>query len=412
MSQPQVLRTLRALIAIRGATRVLVTSSLCRLSYAMIGLSMMLTIEHATGSLRSAATSSASFSILALTTPWKARWVDRRGARVPIALLGCAFSASLFATAILALSGVHGAPLFVATSAISGVVSPPIGPSVRSLWAHVSNEVVSLTHLYSFDLVLEDSLFTLGPVVVGLVVACNGPLPTLFISAALMCIGSLGLALASIAGFRSNRSSSDGPRVSRSTLLSPGFVTLLLIVAALSSMYGVVEVAVVARALAGGVPAQAGYLLAVITFGGIIGGPLWTRQRWLTSSHGELGFLALVVATSAVGYASLRGLAPRCVTLFILGVAMTPVLIVSLVTVTRICAAHARAESGAWVSTAFNAGVALGTFVAGIASTHHLVVAALNGDALIALVVGSALLTRTALARHGRAISDDSDLGA
>lgn len=302
MPQSQFLRTLRALVSQQSARHVLITSSVCRLSYAMFGLSMLLAVEHASGSLTTAAASSAGFSIMAMSTPWKARWVDRSGHRVPIFLFGAAFSASVLVIAALTRTGVRSAIVYVATCALAGLMSPPIGPAVRSLWAYLSRDLTKLKSVYSLDLVFEDALFTLGPVVVGLLVAVNGPVLALVISAVLMFVGTLSLISAPIAMSHVPRGSRSAPRAERSTLLTPQFIRLLLVVAALSSMLGAVEVAVAARALQMGEPARAGYLLAVLTFGGVIGGPLWAHQRWLNSTRCELASLALVAATAAIGF--------------------------------------------------------------------------------------------------------------
>ncbi|MST34470.1 MFS transporter, partial [Acidimicrobiaceae bacterium USS-CC1] len=144
------------LLRLPDARRIVVASCICRLSYGMLSLALLLVVEHATGSFAAAGTAGAAFSLAALTAPAKARFIGSRPRRWGIGGLGAAYGASLLALVALGIRQV-GAPLpFVALSATAGLATVPIGPMMRARWARVAAPE-ERRRAYALDVALEDS---------------------------------------------------------------------------------------------------------------------------------------------------------------------------------------------------------------------------------------------------------------
>lgn len=357
----------RKLIRLPGVLPVFIASSLSRLSYGMIGLAMLLTIQRASGSFAVAGSAGATFGIFTLSAPIKSRWVDQYGQRRLILILGSAFSASLLTLAVIALQGVHSTLVYVAITSISGLLAPPIGPAIRAVWASLTHGITTLHRTYSLDVIVEDVLFTAGPLIVGGVVAINGPTFALALGAILMLVGCVSFAWAPVVAVHDERQRSHHRVSIKATLRSPDFMLLLGAVAALSSTLGIVDIAVVARAVREGTPAAAGYLLAAVTLGGGLGASLWARRDRFRSTFIELGILSVVLAVCLIGSAGAPNMISLAIALTVFGAALTPALVVSYVAADRLGTRAGTTEASAWVNTAFNGGIAMGTVVAGFA---------------------------------------------
>jgi hypothetical protein len=392
MSSRHLLPTLRALVAAPGAPTMLAASSLCRLSYAMMSLSMLLSVQRGTGSLMCATLASASFTVFAMSAPWKARWIDQRGHRRAIVVLGASFSAAIVGLAITAASGLQSSATYMVICAIAGLLSPPIGPSVRSIWAFLSTGITGLQQIYSLDLVLEDVMFTLGPLLVAPLVAFNGPILALCVSASLMSGGSVLFLRSPDPIARTERVSFFHSDAAPSLRWTPDFLALLAVIIVLASALGMVEVAVIERVLVMNVPALSGYLLAVLTLGGVIGGPLWAQHFRGYAPRSQLGVLALLLAASTAAFLISSETYIMGLSLFLFGGAISPVLSVSFVAAEAIFTAQARAEANAWVGTAFNGATALGAVIEGMAVAHHLVSYTIIFDVVLATTAGLLLL--------------------
>jgi predicted MFS family arabinose efflux permease len=357
----------RALLRLPGAMRAFAASSLCRLSYSTVGLAQLYVIERATGSFGVAGLASAAFGVCALSAPLKSRLVDRYGQRRLIAVLGAAYGASLLALAVLAIADVRNGVIYVTVAGLAGLLAPPLGPAMRAVWATLSEGVATRQRVYSFDLAVEDTLFTVGPLVVGGLVVLHGPTLAVVVTAGLMLVGSQSLARSPAVKAHDERAPTwqKGPR--SGPLRSPGFAVLVGIVLVLSSGCGVVDVAVAARALRAGTPAAAGYVLAALALGSVIGGQLWARRARAGTISTQLAVLSVVLIVSLAGAAEAPDLAVLAVVLAVFGAALTPVLIVAYVAADRLVPRAGRTEASTWVNTAFNAGNALGLAVAGLA---------------------------------------------
>ena len=348
----------RTLLRLPGALPSFVSSSLGRLSFGTIGLTLLLAVEHASGSFAVAGLASASYGVGAVSAPLKSRWIGRYGQRRLIALLGVACSATLLGLAAVSVGGVGNGAAYVALAGLTGLFAPPLGLAVRAVWATLTDGVATRQRAYSFDVGVEDTLFTLGPLLVGGLVLLDGPTLALVVAAVLMLVGSVSFARSPAVAAHDGRALTWQKAPLTEVLRSPGFTVLLNIVMALSTGLGIVDVSVAARAVEEGAPAAADYVLAALTLGSVIGGQFWGRRTRSGTVPTQLAAFSIVLTICLAGAAEAPNLAVLAAVLAAFGTAFTPVLVVSYVAAEQLGPQAGRTEASAWINTAFNVGIA------------------------------------------------------
>ncbi|GGJ79010.1 hypothetical protein GCM10011583_08190 [Streptomyces camponoticapitis] len=171
-SYAAVLRTPHALSTFAAAL-------LGRLSYPMVSLSLVLAVKDASGSFAVAGGTLALFGASGVAlSPVRAALVDRygpRGGLVPMAVLYAALLTVLaLVTRDSAGPGGSGGAGTVGTGAVPGVLlgvpaacagacTPPLGPTMRTLWSQLLPDRRMLRRAYSLDGVAEELLLVVGP---------------------------------------------------------------------------------------------------------------------------------------------------------------------------------------------------------------------------------------------------------
>lgn len=383
-----------ALLRTAGAPRAFTAAGLLRLSYGTVGLALLLTIHTATGSYAVAGAALGGFGLPGVLLPLKTRAIDRYGLRRVLAPLGFGYCLTLGLVAVLALAQIRTALPYVLASALAGLLTPPVGPVMRRLWADLTPGPAARQRAYALDSVVEEVLFAVSPVLVSLVLIVTAPLVALFLTAALALTGTLGLATSTLAeavGVSRLRRSGLGPLQSRALR------RVVLVMLALGTCLGPLELAVAAVAARTGHPAATGFLLAGMSVGSAAGGLLWGRRDHHQPHTRQL--LALLVAL-AVGLALAGLVSGHLVALAValagLGLAVAPVFVVAYVAADQLSQPAMRTEATSWVATAFNTGVAFGAAGGGL-----LVDGAGPATVLLLAGAGLALSAVTLVARGG-----------
>ena len=429
MSHPDPVVSYRALLALPGVRLVFTAATLARLSYATLVLSLLLAVQSATGSYAAAGTALGVYGITSFTMPAKARLLDTRGPRRILPLLSTLLALALMFLAIAAASGVTFAPLYFAGAAAAGLAAPPIGPTMRAVWARLTPREGARQRAYSLDAVVESGLFALGPVLAATLAQTATPATALACTAAAHLLGSLamasspllrkttaeaaaeaaveheqrpdpltatvtGPALESLVSNGSNEpASSSRPSPTRPSssrrrvlgpLMRPGYALLLVFTFAIGLGNDPLEVAVVARGQQQDSAAASGLLLAVLSLSAAVAGLAWgqligtARGRRLSqaSPWSVLAALAAVTSIAAAGAALAPSLALLTLTLVVVGAASAPLAVVTYTAADRLSTAddaglHGGSEATTWVNTAANLGASLGTAGAGVLIDVH-----------------------------------------
>lgn len=395
MFSPVTAVSYRAVLRSPGAPRAFVAATLGRLSYGTISLSLLFTAQRATGSFAAAGGVLAACGGMSLTMPIKSRLVDRYGQARMLTLLGVSYASILVGFCVLAVLGVDHAPVYVVLGGAAGVLAPPLGPAMRDLWAGLSVTSALRQRAYSLDAVVEESLYTLGPVLAGVLIALGGPVLALASTAVLLLLGSVGMATSSAARTHAAPGTDRAPGQLLGPLRQPGFRAVLAAILGIGLCLGLVDVGAAARAQHEGAAPVAGYLLAALSLGSVIGGLAWGRITHRHRRSSQLTGLLVVLAVGVGAAAWAPTLVVLAAVLAVTGLALAPVFIVSYLATDDLVPHTGRTEASTWINVANNVGAAGGSAAAGAIVDHAAASTCLvAGAVVLAAAIPVVLLSR------------------
>lgn len=392
----------RAVLRLPGAPRAFAAATLGRLSYGTLSLSLLLAVQGATGSYLVAGTALGVFGVTSVLMPAKSRLIDRFGQRRVLPVLATGFALALTAMAACSAAGVAQGSVYVGLAAVVGLVAPPLGPSMRALWAALTPEPAARQRAYSLDGVVEDTLFAVGPLLAGLLVAAADASVALAVTAALNVVGATAMATSPAA----RRHAAPTAARTGAPLIGPfrsrGFALLIVALFGVGLGSGPLDLAVVARAQGAGDAGAAGYVLAAMAVGsavgGLVGGHLTHRGRTSTQ-------LGVLVAVTALGYA-LAAATPSTPTLAVVlgltGLAGAPIFVVSYPAADRLAPTGTGTEATTWVNTSSNIGLSVGAAAAGFVVDRSGAPGALLTGAVVLALTAVAVLAAGGRAGGGR----------
>ncbi|MFE3036976.1 MFS transporter [Streptomyces canus] len=381
-------------LRIPHARRTFATALLGRLSYGLVPLSLMLAVTRASGSYAVAGAVMALFgATVVFLSPARAALIDRYGPRRALVPMASAYVLllALLTTAVWR----PGAPpvLLGILTALAGACAPPLGPTMRTVWARLAqDDRALLQRAYSLDGVAEELLFVSGPLLVGVLVGAAPPTAGIAVGAALMVAGTAGFVASPVVrairpAARTSRRGTGGLGVLRRVGRPVGAVT------GVGLAIGSLDLLVVAFAgLHGHGGASVAWVLAAVSTGSAVGGLLNGAVAWRGPARARLVPLTLGLGLALVGAGLAPGLGTLALFMAVAGFFVSPVLTTAYLIADEIVGPEVRTQAGAWVNTAVNAGSTLGTAAAG-ALVGHLPVAgcfAATGAAVVltALAVG------------------------
>ena len=351
----------RALFAAPGSRRFSAAGFLGRMPLSMMGIGVVTMISQISGRYGLAGALSATIALAAAAIgPQISRLVDQFGQRRvlrPAALVALSSAAGLlFATW-------YGGPdwvLFVCAAGIGAV--PSLGAMVRARWATLYRGTPLLHTAYSFESVVDEVCFIVGPIIsIGLSTAWfpeAGPL----LAACFLAVGVFWLT--------AQRSTEPEPHPRArhgggSALRSRGLQVLVATFVATGAIFGAVDVVTVAFADERGHKGAASVVLALYAAGSCVAGIVFgllrfsgaPQRRWL------LGICAMAV--SMIPLLLVGNLPFLAVALFVAGLSIAPTMITTMSLIEEHVPRAQLTEGMTWVSTGLAVGVALGSSVAG-----------------------------------------------
>jgi predicted MFS family arabinose efflux permease len=376
----------RAVLSLPFALRTFGPALGGRLGYGLLPLASLFTVLHATGSYTVAGVALAVFGLTSITLPAKARLADRYGQRRTLPVLALLCAAALTA-AVTTRSPIALVALFFS----AGLAAPPLGPAMRSTWRVLTLDTPLKERAYGLDSVAEETLYLIGPLLAGLIVALGPARNALLVTAFLLLTGTIGMVLPP-PGAQTVASRPVPRRRGRDRGLLPVLAILVVAGAAVSVAY----TAAAAVAVNHGRPGAAGWLEAAAALGGVTGGLLWARRRHRPSRAGQLaGLLAAQAAAALLAAAAIASLPVLALTMALGGAAVSPLLVVAYLAADELAPDGRGTEAGTWVNVAANAGSAAGSAAAGLLVQH-------SGPAPAFVVAGLVLAAASAAAVSGR----------
>jgi len=368
MSHSARLSDYRAALTTPGMRGPVVASLLARLPIAMVGLSLLLYVERATGSFAVAGmVSAAALTGVALGSVVQGRLMDRFGPTRP--LLGVIALFALFVT--VSVIGVEaGASVFVLVPLALGVgaTEPMVGSASRALWERMVPAGPTRMAGYAYEAISMEVFFILGPGLAGLLLAAPWAGTGVVVGAVLMVVGALWFAFNPVV--RAWGPVVQAPRPLLGAFAYPGMRTVALAALGFGVTIGFVEVAVPAFAKAAGHASMGGLMLSLWSISSVIFGVLYGMRPWPRPMHLRLpvllGGFALLAFLLAIP-ATLIGLG---VALFLVGTLITPQSTAHSAAIEQVTPNGMAAEAFGWVITSVTVGLAIGQGLSGQLIEH------------------------------------------
>ncbi|OHV36974.1 MULTISPECIES: MFS transporter [Pseudofrankia] len=386
----------RQAFATPGAARFVPAAFVGRLPISMVGIGIVLYVQHVTGSYGVGGTVVAAGTIgEAVLAARLGRALDRFGqARV---LLWC-LAGHLVGLVGLLLSVGLGAPrpLWYVAGALTGGLFPPLGACVRTRWSHRLGGSRLLGTAFALEAALDEVIFICGPVLVTWLVTGVTPASGLAVSGVLVTVGTLALA--------AQRGSDPGPRPSAAGLprprvfRDPAVRALLLVTFSVGVSFGGVDLSSVAYGRAAGLGALSGFTLALFAFGSGLSSLLYGARA--SASGPTRRFLVAAALMSVAMWLPLAAPNPAVLLplLVLAGATASPTLISANALMERLMPPEARTEGFAWLQVALVAGISAGAPLAGALIDRH------GPRAGFAVVAGAGVMIGLAVLSARRAL--------
>jgi MFS family permease len=390
------------------AVRLLAGTLVGRLPNATAPIAIVLFTRAEGGSYSLAGALAAVYGLAnAVGQPLLGRAVDLHGqprVQLPAAVL------SALGMALLVLAGTGALPLAYTAVAVAGLFTPPLEGGLRALWPGVLGGEDRVHRAYALDAVAQEIMFTVGPLLVTLLVALQSPAAALLVINALGVLGALSVVLS-----EPSRTWRSAPREAHwlGALRSPGLLALLGAFFFVGLAMGSITVAGVAYADDHGRESVYGWLMAALGLGALIGGGLYGARQWAGAPERRL---RLLIGLLALGYLPLLltpSVFPMTALAAVAGLFLAPAIACAFIVVDRHAPRGTVTEAFSWLVTTFGVGAAAGTAAAGPAvelsgTTAGFGVAAAAGFAALLVL----LATRRVLAVPPRTAQPAGDVAA
>jgi MFS family permease len=394
----------RAILARRGARGFCSTAFAGRLPVAMTGVAVVFLVHGTTGSYALAGAMNAIAIISAAAAgPAFGRMVDRLGQR-PVLVPQITLHVMALAAEVAAAAMHAPTPVLLLTAVPAGAFTPAIGALVRVRWSWLLGQAPDLDRAYALESVLDDLVFTVGPVIAAALCVWRIEAGLLAAAAIELCAGM---------AFALNRAAAPPPAAPArkhllATLSAPGLPMLLAAVFFVGILLGTLNIAVVAFAQDHGASSASGWLLGGFAASSMIAGIAFGQVRWRQPPEHRLRIVLPYLAVAAVALPFAPTPALLGAALVAAGSGLSPTLISAYTTADRLAPADSIAETLTWVVTALTGGSAAGAALSGLVANHgdarpgFLVGSAAAALAAAASLSGRRSLPRSSFRRHGK----------
>lgn len=353
------------LLRTRGAWTFLLPGFAARQPFAMLTISIVLLVQHTTGSYGVAGAVSAVTGVsMAVFAPFTGKLADRFGQRAVLVPGVLVHTVSVLSLTVLALSDAPLWALFVA-AVPTGASQPQISPMVRARWGVKLQDSPLAGTAAAFESVTDELTFVLGPLFATALCTTIDPAAGLFTEAGLTLVGGL-LFAAQKSTQPKPASREEHARVEHvSALRIPGVRVLIVTFLGIGAVFGGMQVSLAAFTESIGEPGLNGVLYGTFAAGNMLSGLVCGAIAWKIAPQRRLlvGYAALTLMASGLWAAHsvvlLAGLG------LLVGVCIAPALITGYTLVDRLVDPSGRTEAFTWLTGAVALGQAAAVTVAG-----------------------------------------------
>lgn len=356
----------------------------------MMGLAMVMYLRESLGSFELAGiVLGVYFVAMAAAAPVQGRLIDRIGPAKPLAITGilAPLSFAIFIVVVWAkwpIGAVFGAVVAM------GLFSPPITVLTRTLLRHRFAGDEDRRMAYAVDSILMEINFTLGPALIGIVLAFARPLVAVIVA-------WVALALSIVAFMRTPalkywQQEPAGERHLLGPLTDARLVLVFFLAMGLTTACGALEVGYPAYTTAMGSPAYAGLLLALNSLGSAVGGAVFGVVRLRMSVEKQFAMLLAIFGALLFLHLAVNAIALFAIVAFFAGCAISPAFAAQSLLVSRLAPARYATEAFTWASTFIVSGLGAGMALAGLLTEQVHVKAPFVAGGVLMLGCGVAAL--------------------
>jgi MFS family permease len=378
--------------------RMVMAAWLSRLPTGMMGLSMLLFLRDALGSFKLAGTAvGAYFIAMAISAPVQGRIIDRHGPQKLLRVTGVAQPLMLLALFIAAHFKMSF-PLIVGAAILAGICPAPITTLTRTIWRQRFTDESARRMAFSVDAVTMELCFTVGPLLVALIITLSNP-SVGFLITTTMVFAAFLIFMASPA-LNYWQQSSVEKRHLLGPLTDPQLLLLFAVTFGLATAFGLLEVGYPALATSLSLPVLAGVLLAVNSVGSAVGGAVYGVMRINMPLERQFGILLGMMVLPLLLHAWVSQLLLLGMVAFIAGATIAPSIAAQSILVSRLAPQKYATEAFTWSSTFIVSGIGAGMAGGGaLAETYNA-----TTPFIVAALVMAAMAAMSLLLRRGSVI--------
>ncbi|HYO35243.1 MAG TPA: MFS transporter [Geodermatophilus sp.] len=333
-----------------------------RLPLSMVGLGCVLLVASETGSYWLGGTVAAAGAVTtALAGPVLGRLADTFGQRrvlLPVVVVFAASGAAFLA----AVKEDWPRWTFFVTAGLAGATIPPVASMIRVRWTHLLRGTNRLPAALAMESVVDELVFIVGPVLVTFLSTTGHATSGVVTAFTLAVIGAL---LFAAQGRTEPPPHGHEARRGPSAIRTPGLRVLFVVGAAVGSILGSLEIALVAFADEVGAKDLSGVLIAGLALGSMASGIGWGAVHWRHPLRHRLLVVLVILTVLSVPLVLVGNVWVMIPFVVLAGVAVSPSLISSFTLAELIVPRASVTEAFTWIGTALGLGVAVGTSIAG-----------------------------------------------
>lgn len=359
------MRAYRALFAVEAARWPLLSSVVARLTQGMIVIAIVYLLRREEYSFTAAGLVTAGHQIgVGIGSPIQGRLADRFG---QVRLL--VPDAALYLTGTIAIAVAAGLRAPVAwlcvLTLLTGLVLPPVGACSRVLMSSLFPSGQRRETAFAVTSIAVEIGYVVGPLIAIGIAETLRPQYAVVAAGLAAAVGTGGYAATSaVRSFTSTRA--IGPRIS--ALRSSGLRVLAGAFAAIAVVFGALDVVVPAVAEVIAEPSDAGWLLACIAGGSLVGGLVYGGRPWPGTVPQRLRVAVALLALGMFALPLSTATVPTfAVALVVAGLFLAPTTIVAFQLVDDLAIRGTQTEAQSWAQTAVVIGVAIGAAASGLA---------------------------------------------
>ncbi|CCO45128.1 conserved membrane hypothetical protein [Vibrio nigripulchritudo SOn1] len=382
----------KELFSTPGTMAFSVSGLIARMPISMTAIGIITMLSQLRDSYWLAGMVAATFTLtMALIAPQVSRAVDKYGQS---RILPVATTISVVSLLALLLCTYYRMPdwtLFVC--AVCSGCMPSMPAMVRARWTEIYRGSSKLHTAYSFESVLDEVCFIIGPPLsVGLSV-------TLFPEAG--PLQSIVFLVVGVSIFVMQKSTeplihNEAGQSSESALKPLPMKMLVLALVSLGTIVGAIDVISVAFADAKGEPVSASIVLSVYAIGSCLAGLAFGTLKFKVSLPKQFLIASFATAGMTIPLLFVNSIVTLSLSVFIAGIFFAPTMIIAMGLVENIVSSSKLTEGLTWMITGLGVGVSMGAALSGWVIDEY----GVQGGFQITLVAGGAVLVIAMLCHH------------